>query len=126
MLNLDQLVPTDKKVQLNGEILVIPGEVPVRYMLRLINITKKLEDDSSNLELNDEVLDLLFEILDLKKENSGKLSSNFRDETTLSQATMLTRFLFNPDIGEDDNDEDDSKKNTQRRSCDDNVKSEKK
>ena len=115
MLNLDQLVPTDKKIKLNGKILLIPGEVPVRYMLRLINVTKKLEDDSSNLELNDEVLSLLFEILDLKAENAGKLSDNFKNETTLSQATMLTRFIFNPDFEAEDG--DDSKKNTQKQSC---------
>ena len=122
MLNLDQLVPTNKEIKLNGKILLIPGEVPVRYMLRLINVTKKLEDDSSSLELNDEVLSLLFEILDLKEENAGKLSDNFKNETTLSQATMLTRFIFNPDFESEET--DDSKKNTQKQSCEGSDKSE--
>ncbi|MDY6888133.1 MAG: hypothetical protein SVV88_10935 [Pseudomonadota bacterium] len=89
--NLDELLPADKKIIFMGDEYKLAGDMPTRYMLKLISLNDRLSNNPEDLGLNDEIIDLVVEILKLKNEvDEEKIKNNI----TLLQLSNLISIIF--------------------------------
>ena len=92
VINLDELVPEDKVVQLKGDKYYIPADLSVESMLRLFKVFKRLEEDGENVENQEEAFRVAHDLFterqpDLEYEDFIKL-------ITLKQFVHLTTAIF--------------------------------
>ena len=100
--NLDELLPEDKKIILLGQELVIPGDIPVKLMLKLIGNTKDAQANPEDEAVTERSLKGLVEVLALRnKVDEEKIIANI----TIRQFQALSNVIFGVE-------ESDIKKNT--------------
>lgn len=92
LLDLDKLVPENKEVVLGGKMYVLPGALPVGWMLRLMAAGSKLSEEINTVDAMREALDVLAGVLSLSgvKVDVDELAG----EITQEQFGALVKFLY--------------------------------
>ena len=102
ILNLDELLPEDKTVVLNGKDWTLPAEISIEIMLRMIKNAELLQKNPQDHKANEEAFKTLHSVFLI---NHPELSyDEFKKMVSISQYALLVEFL---------NDDGDKKKVSQ-------------
>ena len=91
ILNLDEIVSEDKEVTIGKKKYIIPGDLPVDVMLKLIDNSGKLQENSMDVKALQDGVDLLIGIFQL--ENNADISE-IRKHLTMNRYMKLMSFVF--------------------------------
>lgn len=97
VLNLDELVPNEATVILDGKELILPIDIPLEQMLQLMKLQKVMEKDPSDPEAMESAFKILFDIVALKNEVTWEW---FSPLMTLERFSALLLTIFQ--AGEED------------------------
>lgn len=95
LLNADKLLKADKKVILNGREYLIPADLPVRIVVKMMHLGQEMAKDSNNFNLLDESINTLFEVFKLRNKDIKR--EDF--DLTMEQYIEISKFIG--DNGED-------------------------
>ena len=107
IINIDELIPSDKKIKLHDEELIISGELSVKEMLKLIKYNEAIQNNPLDYDVNMEFINLVYDLLKAKNPKLDK--AKFVDTITLREISELTKIIFS--IGQDESNKT-LKKNT--------------
>lgn len=65
--NLDSLHGNDRKITLEGREWALPGDMPVRTVLRLIDLQQKMEETPTDLNIWEQQLEIVYKALKLRQ-----------------------------------------------------------
>lgn len=110
IIDLDVLVPADKKVVLAGQTYVIPGDLPMEVYLRVAAIQQAHVDGKTETELMEDMVTALVSLFCWKIPESDEVGRNRLEQsvrnlgvTTLNK--VLTKVYGGEDADEADADE---------------------
>ncbi len=92
ILNLDEISSDDKEITLGGEKYIVPGDMPVETMLRLMDNSSKIEKDKMNTEAFKEGVDIMVSLFKVRKPDVN--IEKIKNDLTMKRYTALTQFLF--------------------------------
>lgn len=92
LLNLDEITSEDKQIQIGNEVYIIPGDLPVETMFRIMDNSSKVKDDPNNTQLFIDGVDALIDVFRIRQPeiDIDKIKKNL----TMSRYAKLTSFIF--------------------------------
>lgn len=92
VLNLDKIQEDDKSVTLGGKNYIIPGNLPVSIMMRLIETTGNVQTNPGDTDNNRKSIELLYDVFCMK--NKMGTLEEFQDVISMDQYVALIGFVF--------------------------------
>jgi hypothetical protein len=90
--NVDKLVPEDRTLVLGGRELVVPGSLPVRFMLDVLRCSKAVQNDPTDADAVKKSIDVLYGIFSIR--TKGLDREWFDDNLSLSTYEAIIGWLF--------------------------------
>lgn len=94
ILNLDQIAVDDKTVVLDGKEYLIPGELPVEIMFKIMKNSQDLEKNPENVDAFEKSFAQLHDVLSIKNEITIE---ELKMKLSIKQYGKLIAYIFNSD-----------------------------
>lgn len=92
VLNLDNLLPEDKKIILKGREIIVPGDISTKFMFQSMRFAQKsLETGTPDADEMEKAFDAMFEML--KHKNPKLDRDEFVNNLSSKQYTELVNFM---------------------------------
>jgi hypothetical protein len=110
-LNLEKIIGDDKSLNLGGKKLIIPGEIPVKIMFRLIKASQDIAEDYGNIDKINVSYEVIRDILVLKNHdvNPDWVYEQLQELTT-KQYAALVNYIHGNDENADEEEKPELKK----------------
>jgi hypothetical protein len=92
ILNLDEITSEDKIVKIGEQEYIIPGDLPVEIMLRLIDNSNKMQENAMDSSVVREGIDNIINVFKIKKPDLDE--SEIRKYLTMKRYTKMITFVF--------------------------------
>ncbi|MFA5423692.1 MAG: hypothetical protein WC374_07515 [Phycisphaerae bacterium] len=92
ILNLDEITSDDRKVVIAGEEYVIPGDLPVDVMLRLIGNSNKIQENPNDITAMRDGIDILVGVFQIRNPNVD--IDGIKKNITMARYSRLMSFAF--------------------------------
>ena len=93
--NLDSLHGNDRTMTLKGREWVLPGDMPVRTVLRLIDLQQKMQENPSDLDIWEQQLEIVYKALKVRQPELTQ--EELEDFLTAKQMGGLIGLLMSSD-----------------------------
>lgn len=90
LLNLDAVVFNDKKILFGGVEYVIPGELPLKLMLKIMRCAQEVEKEPNNIDKFEQAVDALADVFALRQAFSPE---KFKNVITVSMYIQIVNFI---------------------------------
>jgi hypothetical protein len=110
IIDLDDLVPEDKKVTFKGRTYVLPGDMPMATYLRISKIAQMQDANATQEELLDSTVDALVELFmwndrDASADERRRLAETFKGMGVRTIMSLIGK-VYPPEDGDDEVDAD--------------------
>ena len=92
ILNLDEITSDDKTVVVGGDEYVIPGDLPVSTMLRLIDNSNKVQENPADVSAMQDGVDVLLDVFKIRKPDADV--EKIKRCLTMAQYSKLMSYVF--------------------------------
>ena len=97
IINIDELIPEDKKVIFHGEELKVSNDVPVKLILTLMKCNEEMQKSPTDKKINMDLIDALSDVIKFKNPEFDK--QKFENSVTLREIGELSKIIFNIEDG---------------------------
>lgn len=90
--NFDAIASQDQQIVINGETYLLPGEIPVAYVLQLIGIQHEMEQNAMDIAKWDQMYDVIADVFKLR--NPGMTAEKVKRMFTSRQTGKFIQLLM--------------------------------
>jgi hypothetical protein len=92
ILNLDEITSDDRRVTICGEEYILPGDLPVDIMLRLIENSNKIQENAMDVAAMRDGVNILVGVFQIR--NPDVDVEKIKKNLTMARYSKLTTYVF--------------------------------
>ena len=92
ILNLDEISSDDREITLGGVKYIIPGDMPVEIMLKILENSNKIQQNAMDIDAFRSGLDTMISLFKIRNKNVDV--DKIKNDLTMKRYTQLSSFVF--------------------------------